>query len=431
MLRPPVLRAHRVAPHETLDRWTVNILHLYSDWKWTGPVEPVLNLCQELTSRGHSVTFCHRKPPEPAKRSIAAYVGNFKVKAADHFRLDRYFSPWANLRDIAQLRRFVRENSIDVVHTHLDHDHALAALALMGNRIHGGSQSGQAVAKPVLVRSDHKRDSLRPSLPSRLLLRRTQGVITFSQRARRHLLERFGMTHETVCRVNPAIDTVRFAPGKGDRALRQTWGLSEHDVAVGMVARFQRYRKCELLLRALKQALEAAPNLKVVLIGRGGEMEETVNRPVRELRLEKQVIIAGYLVDNYISGLASLDAFTFLIAGSDGTGRALREAMAMGKPVVVNNIGMLPEMIEAERSGLLFNDTAEGLATQLVRLARDAALRQRLGEGAREHALKYFCMTDQASVVEAFYDSIAGAADSGNRRVAKRRGGMLRQPAGS
>jgi glycosyltransferase involved in cell wall biosynthesis len=245
------------------------------------------------------------------------------------------------------------------------------------------------------------------------------------------LLDRFDLIGTRLCRVNPSIDTARFAPDKGRRDLREVWGLRESDVAVGMVARFQRYRKCDVLLQALKLALDQAPNLKVILIGRGGEMEETVHRPVRELGLANNVVTAGYLVDRYIDGLASLDAFAFLIAGSDGTGRALREAMAMGKPVLVNNIGMLPEMIEDGVSGLLFNDTPESLASQLVRVAQDAGLRQRLGQGAAGHARTNFSVTEQAAAVEAFYESLAGAADSENRRHSMPGKCMIKQPAES
>ena len=38
----------------------MKILHLFSDWKWTGPAEPVLNLCKELEKRGHDVTLGYR-----------------------------------------------------------------------------------------------------------------------------------------------------------------------------------------------------------------------------------------------------------------------------------------------------------------------------------------------------------------------------------
>jgi len=45
-------------------------------------------------------------------------------------------------------------------------------------------------------------------------------------------------------------------------------------------------------------------------------------------------IFAGYLIDNYVDTLKSLDIFTLMMPGFDGTARAMREAMALGIPCV-------------------------------------------------------------------------------------------------
>ena len=65
-----------------------------------------------------------------------------------------------------------------------------------------------------------------------------------------------------------------------------------------------------------------------------------------------------------------MDIFVFLMAGSDGTARALREAMAMGKPVVVADRGILPELVEDGISGLVVKDTPDELAKATLQLLR-------------------------------------------------------------
>ena len=66
----------------------MKILHLFSDWKWTGPAEPVLNLCKGLEKRGHDVTLAYRKPPYPIEESLEKRVLEGGVKATDQFRLN-------------------------------------------------------------------------------------------------------------------------------------------------------------------------------------------------------------------------------------------------------------------------------------------------------------------------------------------------------
>lgn len=72
---------------------------------------------------------------------------------------------------------------------------------------------------------------------------------------------------------------------------------------------------------------------------------------------------------------------------SEGSPIALLEAMAAGLPAVAARTGGIPDLIEHERTGLVFQalDTRSG-ADELVRLLLDARLAQRLGDAARARA---------------------------------------------
>ena len=77
--------------------------------------------------------------------------------------------------------------------------------------------------------------------------------------------------------------------------------------------------------------------------------------------------------------LRALDAFLFLVPGSDGTCRAVCDAMAFGKPVVATRRGILPELLaERRRSevpGFAVEEDAESLAAALLDLLTEPALR--------------------------------------------------------
>jgi glycosyltransferase involved in cell wall biosynthesis len=60
------------------------------------------------------------------------------------------------------------------------------------------------------------------------------------------------------------------------------------------------------------------------------------------------------------------------------------EALAMEVAVVAPSVAGIPELVEHERSGLLFAPSHwDGLRTQLERLLSDANLRARLGSEGR------------------------------------------------
>lgn len=218
-----------------------------------------------------------------------------------------------------------------------------------------------------------------------------------------YLIQKFGLAADSIARVNPALDTSKYRPGAGDRAFRKDLGFRDSDIVVGVVARFQKYRKMETFFEAMRAVVRQAPNVRAMLVGRSSQMEETIRRPIQQLGLTQNVVLAGYLTDRYLDGLASMDLFVFMIAGSDGTARAMREAMAMGIPVIANNNGMLPELIDDGQSGLVFNDNPQDLAEKILRLAGDQALRSRMGNTAAAKAKADFSLERQVSSVEAFY----------------------------
>jgi glycosyltransferase involved in cell wall biosynthesis len=206
--------------------------------------------------------------------------------------------------------------------------------------------------------------------------------------------------------VNPALDTTKYHPRAGNRAFRTELGISDSDIVVGIVARFQKYRKMDTFFEAMRLVVKQAPRVKALLVGRSSQMEETIHRPIQELGLARHVVLAGYLTDRYLDGLASMDLFVFMIAGSDGTARAMREALAMGVPVIANNTGMLPEFIEDGHSGLLFNDNPQDLAEKILNLVSDEALRKAIGATASARAREDFSLERQVSGVEAFYANL-------------------------
>ncbi len=380
----------------------MKILHLFSNWKWTGPADPTVSLCQGLEQRGHEVVFAYRKPPFPIEDSIEKRVLKAGIKATDRFRLDHSVKVYhpsflpTNLRDISDLTRYLREERFDILNVHHSHGHLIGGMA--------GRRAGYPV---IIVRTDHKRDPLKPSLGNRLLISLlTDGMITFSERARKEDAQHFGIPLERVAKVAPALDLSRYDPKREFRNMRSVFGIGPEDLVIGMIARFQKYRRTEFFLQAVKEIVREFPKIKVLLVGRSGQMEESVIKPVRRLGIEKWVILGGYRTDDYLDTLACMDIFVFLMAGSDGTARALREAMAMRKPIIVADRGMLPEIVDDGRSGLVVKDTPEALADAAFQLIRHPGLRESLGEAAYQKAHDDFRLDRQVEDVERFYQEM-------------------------
>jgi glycosyltransferase involved in cell wall biosynthesis len=380
----------------------MKILHLFSNWKWTGPADPTVSLCKELEKRGHEVTFAYRKPPLPVEDSIEKRVLRAGIKATDRFHLDhsvKFYHPSflrTHLRDILDLTRYLREQNFDILNVHHSHGHLLGGIA--------ARRSGQPL---IVIRTDHKRNPLTPGWGNRFLISQlTDGMITFSEKARQEDAKHFGLPLERVSKILPALELSRYDPQRKFKDMRSVFGIGQAEIVIGMIARFQKYRRTAVFLEAVKTIARDFPNVKVLLVGRSSQMEQSVIQPMRQLGVGKWVVLGGYQTNDYLDTLACMDIFVFLMPGSDGTARALREAMAMGKPVIVANRGMLPELVEDGTSGLVVNDTSEELARAALRLLHDPEKREALGKAAYIKAHRDFQLDRQAESVEKFYQKM-------------------------
>ena len=140
--------------------------------------------------------------------------------------------------------------------------------------------------------------------------------------------------------------------------VRSKYGIDQLDPLIGIVARVQPHRRFEIFLKAIQMVVSEIPQLKVFIIGRGTHIQEVAIKPAQEMGLSDNIFFTGYQLHGYPEMLAALDVKVFLVPGSDGSCRAVREAMAMGKPVVVANRGMLPEIVEDGVNGLVVDDSS-------------------------------------------------------------------------
>lgn len=370
----------------------MRILHLFSDWKWTGPAEPTLQLAMSLAGRGHEVWYACRRPPARVPQSLLAKARERGFDPLLDFALDRHFAPLALWHDVRRLARFLERNRVDILHCHLSHDHAVGVAAAWA--------SSRRVA---VVRTNHRGVPIAQRFGTWMLFQRTSGYVGYSRLAMEADARTLEWEPSRCQAIEGAVDLARFDPSRPHGSARAGLGLGEGDVVAGIVARMQRHRRFDLLLAAVARAAREVPSLRLLVVGRGTHQDEVARRPAVQMGLENRVVFSGYRSADYVDTLAAIDFKVFLVPGSDGSCRAVREAMAMGKPVIATRRGMLPEMVIDGETGILVEETVESLAAALVRLSRDAGLRAWLGEGARRRAVERFSLAEQTAAVEAFY----------------------------
>jgi glycosyltransferase involved in cell wall biosynthesis len=178
------------------------------------------------------------------------------------------------------------------------------------------------------------------------------------------------------------------------------------DKVIGVIGRLKPDRGFDVILKAFKIVKDKIGNVKLLIMGRSSQIGESVIKPLRELGLEKDVILAGYRIDDYFSVISLFDVFVMMRAGSDGSGRALREVMAMGKPAIVSDVGMLCDFVEDGKTGYVTKWDEHDLAQKMEDLIIDDTKRKQFGENAKETAREKWSYHLQAKQMKNFYEHL-------------------------
>jgi glycosyltransferase involved in cell wall biosynthesis len=259
-----------------------------------------------------------------------------------------------------------------------------------------------------LFASWHRAEPVPSSFWQRFVMgpRRLYGLTVLSERLARAAAADLGWPPGRVLVLPGVVDVKRFAPRERSPALAQALGIRPGEHVVGVVARLQPHRRFDLLLEAFARARQEAPELRLLVVGRGTRAQSVLEEPLARLGLGDAVIRAGYRSEDFRDVLAWLDALVFLVPGSDGSCRAVLEAMAMGIPVIASQRGILPELVVSGETGLVVPEDAAALANSFVDVAREPARWRVRGTAARLRALQRHPVEQHAQQLEQFYASL-------------------------
>ena len=373
-------------------------LHLVSNRKLTGPVDPAIRLARALYELNtDSRIAVGREKPGPGP--IDDLVRERGLEPITSLCLPKHRRLLTNRADVKRLAQMLEADPVDVIHAHLDNAHGVAIRARRA--LASALRLPPLDRRPLIVRSLYDDEAPRASLRFRwLYARESDGVFVHGERVRRDLIERFRMPEERVVKLEGAVSSERFHPRDPGDDLREAFGIRRDAVVVGIVARIQRHRRFEALLEAMRSVIEEVPDVLLLILGRGTYARELADEQAKKLGIAGSVVLPGYVGgDDYPKALACFDVKVFLVPGSDGTCRAVREAMATGIPVVASRRGLLPEIVRDGVDGVITDDEPEPLFRAIRKLASDRDLRREMGQNALRRAREDFSPRRQAEMV--------------------------------
>ncbi len=372
----------------------MRVLHLFSNSKWTGPAEPALRLCLTLRERGVTVDFACAPKRANRENMIVDTARAHGLEPLSGFHLSKHRNPLLNWLDCCALKRYLRDTAYDLVHCHLDNDHEIALCATR----HDG---------PPVVRSLYTGDGMPATRRHRRLALGSEALIEPSEMAAQADQALFGLSPDRCFVIANAVDVERFNPRRTLPDSRKKLGIPSNAFVLGIVARMQPHRHYDDLFDAFARFVRVAPESRLVVIGRGSRQEQVAFAPIRRLKLDSHVLFTGYITnDEYVATLAALDIGVFLQPGTDGACRAVRELMAMGKPTIVADRGMLREIVTHGHNGIVTDGSPEALCRAMEMLYNDVESRRQYAANAQDAAHARYALPAQADAVIGVYEHV-------------------------
>ena len=376
----------------------LNILHLLSNWKWTERAEPAADMVLGQIQMGAKTTFvCGRCPFDVSD----AVEHRARTKGLDPvvLNLTKHFDPISAGIAWPRLVRFLRESQFDVVHAHMLNAHLL-----------GGTAARRALPKARVVCSFYEADGPRTGFRQNLLIRRfTDGAIVITPQARENLVRLFRFPESRIAVIEPGLELSRYDSPLSRDAARSLFGLTPADRVVGMVTRIRDARRLDLVIEAVAKLAPANPNLKLMIVGRGGEgaVERVVEKPAEALGIRDRIILPGYCRDQMlVAAYKAMDMLVYPCPGTDPSCRTVREAMTASLPVVACTVGFLPTLVKEGETGFLTPSDPAPIADAIARVLADPALRDKLARQAAAQAKERFSNRRQAEQCLMFYDRL-------------------------
>ena len=158
-----------------------------------------------------------------------------------------------------------------------------------------------------------------------------------------------GIEPSHVVTVYEGIDLHRVQAEPAANIHAEFW-LPKQAPIVGAVAALTQEKGHEYLIEAAALVVREVPDARFVILGEG-ELRPALERQVKELHLDKHVVLPGFRAD-ILSFIKSFDLFV-MSSLFEGLGTSLLDAMALSKATVASDTGGIPEVVSHGETGLL------------------------------------------------------------------------------
>lgn len=386
-----------------------NILYVITKLELGGAQKHLLSLITNLDKGKYSI-FLFTANEGPLLND-ALVIDGLCVKTS--LFLERKINFFKDFAALLEIYSFIRENNIDIVHTHSSKAGIIGRLAarlakvkIIIHTVHGWPFNDyQAfIARYVYVWLERLAARFSDKLIVVSGFDKGKGLKNRIGDNSKYTLIYYGILFENFGRNEYNINNIRGP-----------LGLRINDLTVGMIACFKPQKSPQDFIKLASLIGEVIPGIKFILIG-DGVLREKIEDLIARRGLKNQVLLLGWRRD-IPEILHTIDIFV-LTSLWEGLPISVLEAMASAKPVVATDTGGIREIISENKTGFMVKPgDINSMAEKLKLLLTNAKLRDEIGRDARHSLGSVFSLEAMVRQTQDLYDNLSRSRGEGRTYV--------------
>ena len=364
----------------------LNIAHFH--WGFPpiiGGVETHLTIIlAQMAVLGHKVSLL--------TGSVEGLNGRYKYEGAEIYRTPIMDLNWLYKRGLNGLEEeiedtfssFLEASCPDVIHAHNMH-----YFSQVHTRILEGLSKKRGV--PFILTAHNVWDDI-------LFLELTHKIKWSQIIAVSHFIKKeiigIGIDDKKITVVHHGVDQESFKPGVDTKKILAKYPQLKGRKVIFHPARIGLAKGCDISIKAINIVRQKDPNVFLVLAGSknivdwGGSQQKDIAYLVdliKHFKMEDNVLIDMYSLDEVKELYEVSDICLYPSSAPEPFGLTMLEAMAMAKPMIITNMGGMPEIIKDGINGFVIPvRDFEAMAAKICQLLDDVKLKERFGYTGRE-----------------------------------------------
>jgi len=363
---------------------TANVLHFISPTGFYGAERWILALASKMGGdRGRCELAIISENPEQKFEILERYPAS----AGNKYRLEMARS--FDFSIIGRLAELLREQQIDLIHTHGYKSDIIGYLAARRAGVacvstpHGYGLHNDAKLRFYYYISGH-------------FLKRFDRVAPLSEELADQVRE-MGVSESRLQVIENAFDVDEIDAVIKASPIRKASNISR----IGYVGQLIPRKQIDQLINVFARLSAKEPDLELIIAGEGKQRAE-LEALANSLECRDKISFLGYVEDR-LELMRTFDMFV-MTSASEGIPRSLMEAMALSLPVVAYNIQGVDVLIEHDATGLLAPlSDQDSLESNISSIIDNIDVAQRLGNGARMHVETRFSASRMSDEYQALY----------------------------